>query len=798
MTSTITFTSAMCATAHDFKTVPASDYERICKTNKNTYELIPDDKPEKLYFDIDIKGPADEYDGQISDVPEIIEYATEGISQFSKEVMGVEPVITIKSANSEHYTCWKDKSEKYIVSLHLVVNNITALKADQKYIVQRMNSFMNIRYSLTKRLWGGGKLFDESVYDKNRKLRSLYASKPNENRFFKLEQGSFEGSCISAFVPDNAVVYTAPPPEKQPTVPHISSEHSDDQQYDRMLFEKCLESGLFKPASKTYPEWRNVAFILKKTFGDEEGWELFDAFSKQDQPKPVGKYDICDNKEFWDKLTDDHPNPLGMGTLVQMMSEVDADKLKDIQRQVAAAKNSLPAGVCQINMDNIVVAEKVAPVVEEVNCKDDKAIQKRFLEMAADFEKTHCKIINKSIYIHETSKGIQTMTKKQLVDSYEHLNCGSKNNKPVSFILKWTTGNADIHRFDDMEIYAFNKAPSKCPPNIYNLWTPFAMQKLEGKPYIKKGEGLKFWLNHIKILCNHDEAVYNYLCSWIAQMLQYPETKTIMPVLVGSTGTGKSMLVTLLSKLIGSTKFFETTDPAEFVWGKFNSVMTNCFLVHLPELSKKEFLDNEGKVKGLITDYTLPINGKGSNAYTINSNHRFIATTNTEDPVPTDDKDRRNLIIRCSDEKKGDILYFEKALEYLADETVLRTLYDHFMDIPNMDKFHEISLPKTEHQTQMKEANRDPIKIWLEEYTLQNSAEATVTKTSNETHDLFIQWCLATNRKYEHLNRDKFMLKLKQLKVEGISTQKTKKGNLTVFDFARLEIYFGLNELPNE
>ena len=152
---------------------------------------------------------------------------------------------------------------------------------------------------------------------------------------------------------------------------------TSDTQYDKMLFELGLNGGLLTKASSEYNKWRNVGYILKNTFGDEEGWKLYDTFS---QLTTKINYNKSDNKTFWDNIDDTPSNPLRMGTLVQMMSDVDADKLKDIQRQVAAARNSLPTGVCQINMDNLIVAQNVAPV-EEVDEGDDKAITKRFNEM---------------------------------------------------------------------------------------------------------------------------------------------------------------------------------------------------------------------------------------------------------------------------------------------------------------------------------------------------------------------------------------------------------------------------------
>jgi hypothetical protein len=48
------------------------------------------------------------------------------------------------------------------------------------------------------------------------------------------------------------------------------------------------------------------------------------------------------------------------------------------------------------------------------------------------------------------------------------------------------------------------------------------------------------------------------------------------------------------------------------------------------------------------------------NQTTIKSYHRFIISTNKDDPIATSKDDRRNLIIRCSDELVNNKIYFDK------------------------------------------------------------------------------------------------------------------------------------------
>jgi len=156
-----------------------------------------------------------------------------------------------------------------------------------------------------------------------------------------------------------------------------------------------------------------------------------------------------------------------------------------------------------------------------------------------------------------------------------------------------------------------------------------------------------------------------------------PGKKSIMITMISKEGAGKGKLMKLLTLMFGNKKVLETSDPSRDVWGNFNGIMTNTFFVNLNELSKKDTLEAEGKFKALITDPTLNINNKGINQISIQSYHRFIITTNKEDPIKTTNDDRRNLIIRCSDEKRGEE-YFNKINEYLDDINVIRSCYDFF------------------------------------------------------------------------------------------------------------------------
>ena len=416
-----------------------------------------------------------------------------------------------------------------------------------------------------------------------------------------------------------------------------------------------------------------------------------------------------------------------------------------------------------------------------------EAVLDAFEYQAKEFEMTHCKIINKSIYIKQTETDIIVFSKGKLRDAYEHLTCGEdKNGKPKLFIDQWTTGNKNIRSFDDMNTYPH---PIVCPDNIFNLWTPFKCEQYTNS-YTPNNEGLDIILNHIKVLCGNEEVVSSYFIKWIGQMIQYPATKTICPTLISKEGAGKGTLIKLMTKMLGKKKVFETTDPTRDVWGNFNSQMINAFFVNLNELSKKDTVESQGKIKGLITDTSLTINAKGKDQFEMNSYHRFIITTNKEDPIATSQDDRRNLIIRTSDELIGNKEYFNKLHSLLDDVNVIRTCYDYFKSIPDLDRFNNIPLPKTSYQENLRLLDLSPPEQFLIEFCSKN--EGIIEVENKDFYNQFNEFIESNNIEYKTTSL-KFGVKIANLKIDGVEKGKhTKKGDFRNIDIDKVKKHFNI------
>jgi len=399
------------------------------------------------------------------------------------------------------------------------------------------------------------------------------------------------------------------------------------------------------------------------------------------------------------------------------------------------------------------------------------------------FELTHCKIVNKSIYLKKThNDSLLTFTKKALIDAYEHDTCDGDED----FIQKWTKKNPKIRRYDDVDVYP---PPMVCPDNEYNLWLPFKMSKYSGD-YEKNEEGLEYILNHIKVICDNDEVVQNYVTKWIAQMLQFPATKTSALSFVGLEGSGKSSIIRICEALIGKNKCLETTVPSRDCWGDHNSLMLSAFLVSIAEMTKKEYMDGSGQYKGIITDPTLIINPKGKDQFETKSFHRVINTSNKDDPVKTSVDDRRNVIIRVSDELKGNDVYFEKLYKHLEDVNTLRTLYDHLMAIPNMAEFNRIPLPKTKHQEELRKLDRSAPEQFLCDLAA-FAIKPELTFTGKEMFELFDEWKQNNGVQYE-ASTIKFGMKLSVLRIPGFTTEHKATGNVRILNTEIMKKHFNI------
>jgi phage/plasmid-associated DNA primase len=270
------------------------------------------------------------------------------------------------------------------------------------------------------------------------------------------------------------------------------------------------------------------------------------------------------------------------------------------------------------------------------------------------------------------------------------------------------------------------------------------------------------------ILCNHDQYCYDYFIKWVACLIQFPSIKLPMPVFVSREGGGKGSLLRFFSAVLGASKILQTQEPSKEVWGEFNSLMLNSYLVCLDEISKKEMTGCEGKIKGLITEPTIRINDKGKSRFEVPSYHKFIAFSNPDaygnEPMNTTDGDRRKWFVQCSDELVRNKPYFDKFYKTLDDVDSMKTVFEFFNTLADAQDILSLALPVTEYNQSLKDMAVPPLKMFMTDFITTN---AKTTISTGELYEMLKEWTSKTGIRYE-CNSLQFACRLSNLKIPGM------------------------------
>lgn len=272
--------------------------------------------------------------------------------------------------------------------------------------------------------------------------------------------------------------------------------------------------------------------------------------------------------------------------------------------------------------------------------------------------------------------------------------------KPKELIGQFLV-DPNTHVYDEI---AFS--PLKTPSTTLNYWRGPTVTPTPGDWSV-----IRDFL--YQVICNEDLNLYHYLLRYIAHMLQHPEEKpSIAIVLLSGSGCGKGTFFQLLSA-IWSKSAVEVSDINQVI-GTFNAVLEKNYVVMMDEAI---FVGNKAameRLKNMISEPTVRVEQKYQPSRTIESFHRFFAASNSEHfaNIPIDD--RRFVFIKVSDRKQQDLHYFDMLHKAITDSsTIAAFVYDLFaIDLTN---FQVRQRPIThEHLNQRIQSLDGFERFWLE------------------------------------------------------------------------------------
>jgi len=187
--------------------------------------------------------------------------------------------------------------------------------------------------------------------------------------------------------------------------------------------------------------------------------------------------------------------------------------------------------------------------------------------------------------------------------------------------------------------------------------------------------GSRLVLEHLKMLCSGDPVKYNFILNTVAQAIQSPHLRPGTVLFLVGQGCGKGLVWELIERLVGTKACFTTAKPEKDVWGKNNAKMNGAIFVRITEVDAKKLAGYVGEIRTLITDSMIRVRSCHSHEL-VQNNARFIIDARHLDILDFDRLYRRCFIINCNDEKVGDAAYFAALYKAIADENVIKTLFE--------------------------------------------------------------------------------------------------------------------------
>ncbi len=244
--------------------------------------------------------------------------------------------------------------------------------------------------------------------------------------------------------------------------------------------------------------------------------------------------------------------------------------------------------------------------------------------------------------------------------------------------------------------------PKETTPKFLNLWIP---------PVIVPKHGFWSAIHEflLAIICDGNEATYDYLIRWFAHALQRPwEKPGVMIALLGGEGVGKGTLARIVRRIWKAT-FLHVHQIAPIV-GQFNGSLERVFMVFLDEAIFSGDRAGTEALKALITEPTVFVNEKNQPGRSMPSYHRFIAATNAEHFKHIDPDNRRDLVLRVSETRKGDTQYWT-ALGLAIDGAEVEAFAYDLLKL-DLSGFDIRTKPNTKELTLQKLQSLPPFPRW--------------------------------------------------------------------------------------
>ena len=468
--------------------------------------------------------------------------------------------------------------------------------------------------------------------------------------------------------------------------------------------------GFIDPDDMSYDEWLRIGMAVKSQLPDDEGFKLWDNWSKKG-----AKYKKGECLLRWPGF--DPAGPVRVGTIYYHSKEAGWSPSPDdvssspwdeiVERMNTQFALVVIGGKVRILKENIVVDDWDAPF--DIIGKDDFKL------------------------LHENK-----------IHAWIRPSDGKSVFRTEAEI--WLAHQARREYPNGVGMY-----PSNQPPGVYNTWQGYTVKPTRGN--------INIYLSHIKnVICSGDSKTYEWVLDWIADLFQDPANpKGCAIVMRGDEGAGKGTLVKPLAKIFGShyTHLIDT----EHLTGRFSGHLEQTVLLFADEVVWGGDKKASGKLKGLVTEKVITTERKGIDAVSQRNFAHVIMASNNDWVVPAGPNSRRWFVTDVSNKYVMKPQYFTRLKKWMDDENNISAILGYFMD---RDITHNLRrAPETKALKEQRELHvqHEPIPRWW--MTCVQDGIVNVPDDSNSSEDVdwpvvvdriimfneFEQWCMTRGYK---------------------------------------------------
>lgn len=237
----------------------------------------------------------------------------------------------------------------------------------------------------------------------------------------------------------------------------------------------------------------------------------------------------------------------------------------------------------------------------------------------------------------------------------------------------------------------------------YNMWKGFACTAVEG-------DTTPFLSHVFDNICNKTPEHYEYLIRWMARCVQYPATQSETAIVLrGRSGVGKSFFARHFGSIWG--RHYLPISNAKHLIGEFNAHLRDAVIVFADEAVVAE--DSRGansQLKAMITDDRLMITPKGVDSDSCQNYTHIIMASNEAWIVPTNERERRFLVLDVSDDKIQDSEYFKAIRDQMKNGGREALLY--YLQNLDITDFQVRDIPITDALIEQKMYSFSPEEDW--------------------------------------------------------------------------------------